>query len=140
MTFVISSEAVSALARGDAERLLRFVADAESFGGDHPFEGEFLTQLGGLISADLITYIEFPDWSPNAEPIGFDRPGDERFDDVIDMCLRHVSHEVRARLASAQPIESSAPPSRLPQREGLEFAGGPLSPWVLRSFTRGWVG
>jgi DNA-binding CsgD family transcriptional regulator len=85
VTFVISSEAVSALARGDAERLLRFVADAESFGGDHPFEGEFLTQLGGLISADLITYIEFPDWSPNAEPIGFDRPGDERFDDVIDM-------------------------------------------------------
>ena len=88
MTFVISSKAVPALERGDAERLLRFVAEAESFGGDHPFEGEFLTQLGGLIRADLITYIEFPDWSPKPEEIGFvsfDRPGDERFDGVIDM-------------------------------------------------------
>jgi DNA-binding CsgD family transcriptional regulator len=85
VTYVISSKAVPALTRGDAERLLRFVAEAESFGGDHPFEGEFLTQLGGLISADLISYIEFPDWSPNPDPISFDRPGDEQFDDVIDM-------------------------------------------------------
>lgn len=76
---------MSALAPGDAERLLRFVAEAASFGGDHPFEGEFLTQLGGLIRADLIGYIEFPDWSPNPDPISFDRPGDERFDGVIDM-------------------------------------------------------
>jgi len=76
---------VPALTRGDAERLLRFVAEAESFGGDHPFEGEFLTQLGGLISADMISYIEFPDWSPDPDVIGFDRPGDERFDGVIDM-------------------------------------------------------
>src|SRR4029450_6580743 len=41
--------AVPALARGDAESLLRFVAEAESFGGDHPFSGEFLTQLGRLV-------------------------------------------------------------------------------------------
>ena len=41
-----------ALARGDAERLLRFVAEAESFGGDHPFAGEFLTELGRLVPAD----------------------------------------------------------------------------------------
>jgi DNA-binding CsgD family transcriptional regulator len=76
---------VPALKSGDAERLLRFVAEAQSFGGDHPFEGEFLTQLGGLIRADLIGYIEFPDWSPNPDPISFDRPGDERFDGVFDM-------------------------------------------------------
>jgi hypothetical protein len=44
---------VPALARGDSERLLRFVAEAESFGGDHPFEGEFLTQLGRLVPADV---------------------------------------------------------------------------------------
>jgi hypothetical protein len=54
VTFVISSKAVSALGRGDAERLLRFVAEAESFGGDHPFEGEFLTRLGRLVQADLV--------------------------------------------------------------------------------------
>jgi DNA-binding CsgD family transcriptional regulator len=48
--------AVPALARGDAERLLRFVAEAESFGGDHPFSGEFLTQLGRLVPADWVGY------------------------------------------------------------------------------------
>ena len=41
----------TALAPGDLERLLHFVAEAESFGGDHPFEGEFLTQLGRLVPA-----------------------------------------------------------------------------------------
>jgi DNA-binding CsgD family transcriptional regulator len=82
---------VPALARGDAERLLRFVAEAESFGGDHPFEGDFLTQLGGLLRADQIRYIEFPEWSPDAEPsLCFDRPGDEWVDDVIDMGEIHA--------------------------------------------------
>jgi DNA-binding NarL/FixJ family response regulator len=50
---------VPALARGDAERLLRFVAEAESFGGDHAFAGEFLAQLGRLLPADWIGYSEY---------------------------------------------------------------------------------
>ncbi len=49
---------MAALARGDSERVLAFVAEAESFGGEHPFEGEFLTQLGRLVSADWIGFIE----------------------------------------------------------------------------------
>jgi DNA-binding CsgD family transcriptional regulator len=76
---------VPALAPGDAERLLRFVAEAESFGGDHPFEGEFLTQLGQLVRADLVEYADFG-WSPETGPtLAFCRPGDELFDGVVDM-------------------------------------------------------
>jgi DNA-binding NarL/FixJ family response regulator len=94
VTFVISSKAVPALERGDAERLLRFVAEAESFGGDHPFEGEFLTQLGRLIRADFIGYIEFPDWARDAEPtVSFARPEDEllfaELEGVVDMGQIH---------------------------------------------------
>jgi DNA-binding CsgD family transcriptional regulator len=68
---------VPALARGDAERLLRFVADAESFGGDHPFEGEFLTQLGRLVRADHIDYADC--WGCLGDGPGphFARPEDE---------------------------------------------------------------
>jgi len=49
---------MSALARGDSERVLAFVAEAESFGGEHPFEGEFLPQLGRLVPADWIGFFE----------------------------------------------------------------------------------
>jgi DNA-binding CsgD family transcriptional regulator len=74
---------VPALAPGDAERLLRFVAEAESFGGDHPFSGEFLTQLGRLIPADWIGYSECPDGG--YEPaLHFERPGDEGLYDGFD--------------------------------------------------------
>ncbi len=50
-------------------------------------------------------------------------------------CPRHVSHEVRARLASGQPIESSARSLPVCRKAfwGLEFAGGPLSLVVLGS-------
>jgi DNA-binding CsgD family transcriptional regulator len=51
-------EAVPALARGDVERLLRFVAEAESLGGDEPFTGELLVELGRLVEADWIGYNE----------------------------------------------------------------------------------
>jgi hypothetical protein len=76
---------VPALARGDAERLLRFVAEAESFGGDHPFAGEFLTQLGRLVPADWVAYAECRgcagDFGPGPH---FQRPGDEGFTRAID--------------------------------------------------------
>jgi DNA-binding CsgD family transcriptional regulator len=82
VTFVVSLRAVPALARGDAERLLRFVAEAESFGDDHPFSGEFLTQLGRLIPADWVGYDELL-LGPGYGPAGleFVRPEDEgRYD------------------------------------------------------------
>lgn len=91
MTFVISSKAVPALGRGDAERLLRFVAEAESFGGDHPFEGEFLTQLGELVPADWVHYSELPAWSLDyGWTSSFSRPGDSRSTDW-EMAL-HAIH------------------------------------------------
>jgi DNA-binding CsgD family transcriptional regulator len=68
---------VPALARGDAERLLRFVAEAESFGGDHPFSGEFLTQLGRLVPAEWIGYCDFVESLGDGSGNNFERPGDE---------------------------------------------------------------
>ncbi len=49
---------MAALARGDAERLLRFVAEAESIGGDEPFTPDLLAELGRLVPADDVTYSE----------------------------------------------------------------------------------
>ena len=49
---------MAALARGDAERLLRFVAEAESIGGDQPFTPDLLVELGRLVEADWVTYAE----------------------------------------------------------------------------------
>jgi DNA-binding NarL/FixJ family response regulator len=74
-----------ALARGDVERLLRFVAEAESFGGDHPFEGEFLTQLGRLVPADWVGYVDCGGRLDRDETaLYFARPGDEGFYSGID--------------------------------------------------------
>jgi DNA-binding CsgD family transcriptional regulator len=49
---------VPALTRSDAEGLLRFVGEAESLGGDEPFTGELLVELGRLVQADWVTYNE----------------------------------------------------------------------------------
>ena len=73
-----------ALARGDAERLLRFVAEAESFGGDHPFAGEFLTQLERLVPADWLGYCDFVESQGDGSGNNFVRPGDEGFYRGID--------------------------------------------------------
>ena len=74
-----------ALARGDAERLLRFVAEAESFGGDHPFAGEFLTQLGRLVPADWVGYSDCWGCTDDDPTRHFYRPGDEGvFSDHLD--------------------------------------------------------
>jgi DNA-binding NarL/FixJ family response regulator len=62
------------LGRGDEGRILRFVAEAESFGGQHPFEGEFLTQLTRLVPADWLCYEHLHE--PESCAV-FVRPGDE---------------------------------------------------------------
>jgi DNA-binding CsgD family transcriptional regulator len=49
---------VPALAARDAERLLRFVAEAESIGGDQPFTPDLLAELGRLVPADWVSYNE----------------------------------------------------------------------------------
>jgi hypothetical protein len=49
---------VSALLARDAERVLRFVADAEDIGGDEPFTPEVLGELAAIIPADWTAYQE----------------------------------------------------------------------------------
>ena len=95
-----------ALAPGDSERLLHFVSEAESFGGDHPFEGEFLTQLGRLVRADWIGYADSYGFQPEELETYFDaragegpshywaRPGDEGFYSGMDWAA--VMPEVQA--------------------------------------------
>lgn len=81
-----------ALARGDAERLLRFVAEAESFGGDHPFAGEFLTQLGRLVPADWVGYADCAGCCDDGPGPHFHRPGDEGIFSSLDWpAVRPVS-------------------------------------------------
>jgi DNA-binding CsgD family transcriptional regulator len=75
---------VPALARGDAERLLRFVAEAESFGGDQPFAGEFLTQLGRLVPADWVGFSEYDERERECLIVNLERPGDEGFFSGVD--------------------------------------------------------
>jgi DNA-binding CsgD family transcriptional regulator/PAS domain-containing protein len=66
---------VPALARGDAERLLRFLGEAESLEGDQPFTGELLVELGRLVPADKIGYNEL-DLVRRRLLIFVGRPGD----------------------------------------------------------------
>lgn len=47
-----------ALAARDAERVLRFVAEADELGGDHPFTPRLLEALGELVPADEVGYCE----------------------------------------------------------------------------------
>jgi DNA-binding CsgD family transcriptional regulator len=49
---------VPALTSGDAERLFRFVAEAESLGGDDPFTSELLIEFDRLVPADRVLYNE----------------------------------------------------------------------------------
>jgi DNA-binding CsgD family transcriptional regulator len=67
---------MTALAAGDAERVLRFVADAEELGGDQPFTGDLLVELGQLIEADWVSYTEVD--FVGRRLLGYvPRPGDE---------------------------------------------------------------
>jgi DNA-binding CsgD family transcriptional regulator len=93
---------VPELGRGDAERLLRFVAEAESLDGDEPFSGDLLVELGKLVHADWVTYNEL-DRVRRRNLLAVARPGDPADDEneevlalfwpfVIEahpVCLRH---------------------------------------------------
>ena len=69
-----------ALARGDAERLLRFVGEAESLDGDDPFPADLLVELGRLVAADWISYTEHDCTARYLRAV--DRPGDEWGDEA----------------------------------------------------------
>jgi DNA-binding CsgD family transcriptional regulator len=67
---------VTALAARDAERVLRFVAEADDLGGDEPFTPELLVELGLLVPADWIGYCE-KDLRHQRVLVLVDRAGDE---------------------------------------------------------------
>jgi DNA-binding CsgD family transcriptional regulator len=76
--------ALAALTRTDAERLLRFVADAENIGGDEPFTPELLADLGRLIEAEWVIYHE-TDYVRRRELAYVERRGDEDDEDYGEL-------------------------------------------------------
>jgi DNA-binding CsgD family transcriptional regulator len=75
-SFVVSLDAVASLSATDAERLLRFVADADRIGGDQPFTAELLAGLGDLIEAEWVIYHE-NDYVRRRELAYVERCGDD---------------------------------------------------------------
>ena len=75
---------MAAVAPSEAERLLRFVAEAESIGGDQPFTGDLLVELGRLIPADFVSYSEL-DRVRRRDLLYVDRPGDAEEADAGDL-------------------------------------------------------
>ena len=67
---------MASLTATDAERLLRFVAEAESVGGDQALTPELLVQLGELIEADWVSYCEL-DRVRKRDLLYVCRPGEE---------------------------------------------------------------
>jgi hypothetical protein len=49
---------VPTLARGDVERLLRFVSAADEIAAEEPFTPETLAAVGEVVAADYISYSE----------------------------------------------------------------------------------
>jgi DNA-binding CsgD family transcriptional regulator len=76
-------ESVATLSRTDAEKLLRFVAQAESIDGDQPFTPELLVELGRLIQSDWVTYHEV-DHVRRRLLLYVLRPGDDDEDEDVD--------------------------------------------------------
>jgi hypothetical protein len=63
---------VPALARGDVERLLRFVSAATSGPARQPFTPDVLVELGRLVLADLVTFLAVE----GDGPVVVTRPGE----------------------------------------------------------------
>jgi DNA-binding CsgD family transcriptional regulator len=74
---------VAALSASDSERVLRFVAEAESVGGDYAFTPDLLVELGKLIAADWVTYSEL-DRVRRRDLFYAARPGEAEDDDYIE--------------------------------------------------------
>lgn len=70
---------MSVLAHRDAERVLRFIADAEELADGHAFTPAVLDELGKLVPADQLAYCEL-DRVRKRDRYMTHRPGDE-FDD-----------------------------------------------------------
>ena len=113
-----------ALARGDAERLLRFVAVADDLATEEPFVPETLTELGRLVEADLVTYCQLD--RVRRRPLGdVTRPGDEEV-------ASEVPEDVQWSLLDVHPMCAR-------QRRGF-FAAQKLSDFLtLKELHRSWL-
>jgi DNA-binding CsgD family transcriptional regulator len=80
---------VPSLSASDAERLLRFVAEAASVRDDQPFTGDVLAKLGELVEADWVTYCEL-DRVRRRFLLGVARTGDTDGDDVEERVFWEV--------------------------------------------------
>ncbi len=65
---------MTALTSNDAERVLRFVAEADSGSSDEPVTTDVLVELGELVDADWIGYSEL-DWEGRRSVADVERPG-----------------------------------------------------------------
>jgi DNA-binding CsgD family transcriptional regulator len=83
---------VSALSTSDAEGLLRFVAEVDGLGSEHPFTGDLLDELGHLIQADWVTYTEV-DHVRRRSLLYLPRPGDDEEEDEIGDDDWELMHE-----------------------------------------------
>ena len=84
-----------ALARGDAERLLRFVGEAESLGGDEPFTGDLLVELGRLVQADWVFYQEHDCVPSQPLLLEVQRTDDEEFHYIEELCVLYLNTPIR---------------------------------------------
>jgi DNA-binding CsgD family transcriptional regulator len=99
---------MASLAARDAERVLRFVADAEDLGGDDPFAPPVLERLGGLVGADWAGYSEC-DYVRGRSLVQHEYPALEELWDRADAALllqsplkrRHLSGRFGAMRQSA---------------------------------------
>ena len=107
------------------EQLLRFIAEAESIGGDQPFTPDLLVELGHLVEADWVTYCEL-DRVRRRSLLLVGRPDDEDDDvELDDETLWRVCLEEH--------------PSCLRQQEG-HFGAIKLSDFLTqRELHRTWV-
>jgi DNA-binding CsgD family transcriptional regulator len=83
---------VSALALRDAERILRFVGDAEELAGDHAFTPELLEELGKLIPTEQVSYCEL-DRVRKRDRYIIERPGDEHDYSGVSVTYWDISRE-----------------------------------------------
>ena len=97
---------MAGLTKADTAGVLRFVAEADGAGGDAPFTGDLLVELGRLVEADWVTYCEL-DRVRRRVLLNVQRSGDtsEPDDDdllwsmVVDehpVCVRHQQGYVGA--------------------------------------------
>jgi DNA-binding CsgD family transcriptional regulator len=83
---------VTALTASDAEQILRFVAGAESAGGDQVLSPDLLVELGKLIDADWVSYCEL-DRVRKKDLFYACRPGEETHEGDPDLYWAFVNAE-----------------------------------------------